>query len=73
MRGFSNRAPRALATWVQTWALLFVHLGFITISVGDNDRADPDVTYNSVDDEYLVVWMEDISGDDSHWVVSLHN
>ena len=33
------------------------------ITAGPNDRFQPDVVYNATDDEYLVVWMYNPSGD----------
>ena len=42
---------------------------FLVSDSGSNDRSRPDVAYNTVDEEYLVVWMEDVSGDGSRWAI----
>jgi hypothetical protein len=37
-------------------------LSWFSVSVGPTDRIRPDVAFNSANDEYLVVWMQDVSG-----------
>jgi len=39
-------------------------LSWFTVSAGPNDRSQPAVAYNATNDEYLVVWMYNPSGDD---------
>ncbi len=38
-------------------------LSWFAVSVGPNDRAQPDVVYNAATDEYLIVWMYNANGD----------
>ena len=42
---------------------------WFVVSTGTGDRAQPDVAYNSTEDEYLVVWMEDVSGAGNRWAI----
>ena len=38
-------------------------LSWFSVSSGSNDRAQPAVAYNAANDEYLIVWMYNASGD----------
>ncbi len=42
---------------------------FILHTAGTNDRAQPSVAYDPVNDRYLVVWIYDYHGDGSDWDV----
>jgi hypothetical protein len=44
-------------------------LSLFTISAGVNDRAQPSVAYNATNDQYLVVWIYNSSGDGSTYNV----
>jgi len=38
-------------------------LSWFAVSAGSNDRAQPSVAYNAINDEYLIVWMYNTNGD----------
>lgn len=42
---------------------------YVPVSPGANNRMHPDVAYDPVNDQYLVVWIHDISGNGSNWDV----
>lgn len=42
---------------------------WFAVTAGTNDRAQPSVAYDPVNDRYLVVWMYDVSGNGSDWDV----
>jgi len=42
---------------------------YVPASPGAFDRMQPDVAYDPVNDQYLVVWIYDINGDGSDWDV----
>ena len=42
---------------------------WFVVSTGAGNRAHAAVAYNGNRHEYLVVWMEDVSGDDSRWAI----
>jgi hypothetical protein len=44
-------------------------LSWFSVSAGPNDRAQPAVAYNATEDEYLVVWMYNVSGDKSTYEI----
>ena len=44
-------------------------LSWFSISAGPNDRAQPAVAYNAINDEYLVVWMYNANGDGSTYEI----
>ena len=44
-------------------------LSWFAISAGLNDRVQPNVAYNATNDEYLVVWMYNPSGDNSTYEI----
>ena len=44
-------------------------LSWFAVSAGSNDRAQPSVAYDPVNDRYLVVWIYDYYGDGSDWDV----
>jgi hypothetical protein len=44
-------------------------LSWFAVSTGPNDRVQPDVVYNGTNDEYLIVWMYDASGNGSAYEI----
>jgi len=42
---------------------------YVPVTPGTNNRMHPDVAYDPVNDQYLVVWIYDINGDGSNWDV----
>ena len=44
-------------------------LSWFTVDTGTNSRVQPTVTYDSVNDRYLVVWAYDFAGDGSDWAI----
>jgi len=42
---------------------------WFAISAGPNDRAQPAVAYDPVNDRYLVTWAYDVSGNNTNWDV----
>ena len=42
---------------------------WFAVTAGPNDRAQPSVAYDPVNDRYLVVWIYDVWGDGSDWDV----
>lgn len=44
-------------------------LSWFAVSFGSNEREQPSVTYNATNDEYLVVWMYNASGDYSTYEI----
>lgn len=44
-------------------------LSWFAISAGSHDRVQPSVAYNAINDEYLVVWMHNPSGDNSTYEI----
>ncbi|MGQ9627225.1 MAG: hypothetical protein ACUVV0_10030 [Anaerolineae bacterium] len=44
-------------------------LSWFAVSAGSNDRVQPAVAYNATNDEYLVVWMYDVSGNGTKYEI----
>ena len=58
------------ATWISTaseWGVGQLVGGWFAISAGSNNRLAPAVAYNAIDDEYLVVFMYDASGNGNRY------
>jgi hypothetical protein len=44
-------------------------LSWFSVTAGANNRMQPDVAYDPVNDQYLVVWIYDVHGNGSDWDV----
>jgi hypothetical protein len=78
---YNDRRAQYLVVWHNTWASGhdrevigqrvdgYGHLigSNFAISTGTHDRIQPAVAYNHDDDEYMVVWMYDVNGDEKKY------
>ena len=78
---YNSTRGEYLVVWHKTWVGggRGIYAGSVTrtgklgawfvLSTGAGDRAEPALAYNWQDEEYLVVWMHDVSGDDTRWAI----